>query len=316
MKILVSGVGGDIAQSITRVLRSYYPGSEVIGSDIHSEFILTDLLSKTFILPSTSSDQYLKSLVDLLQNESIDLFIPTSEPELRWLSDHTDDLDLLPCHCLMPSIKAMKIGFDKYLTNKHLQLNNLPYPWTTLASEANNAVIELPCILKSRFGAGSSTVSLIDNRSKLKIYSQLFPDYILQEFLPISHGEFTCGVYRCLDGTTRVITMRRRLSAGVTSYAEVVSMPYVDELCTKIALSLDLYGSINIQFRYVEGKGPMVFEINPRFSSTVGLRHKIGFTDLIWSIEEMYFCTPASPVRGTWPKVKVSRRYEEILSYE
>ena len=32
---------------------------------------------------------------------------------------------------------------------------------------------------------------------------------------------------------------------------------------------------------------PVVFEINPRFSSTVLFRHLLGFEDLKWSIEEL-----------------------------
>ena len=32
----------------------------------------------------------------------------------------------------------------------------------------------------------------------------------------------------------------------------------------------------------------MIFEINPRFSSTAFMRHKLGFMDVIWSIEEFY----------------------------
>jgi carbamoyl-phosphate synthase large subunit len=29
-----------------------------------------------------------------------------------------------------------------------------------------------------------------------------------------------------------------------------------------------------------------VFEINPRFSSTVLMRHRVGYTDVLWAIEE------------------------------
>ena len=32
----------------------------------------------------------------------------------------------------------------------------------------------------------------------------------------------------------------------------------------------------------------MIFEINPRFSSTVLMRNYLGFTDLVWSIEEKF----------------------------
>ncbi|VVH65373.1 hypothetical protein BSPLISOX_1590, partial [uncultured Gammaproteobacteria bacterium] len=34
-------------------------------------------------------------------------------------------------------------------------------------------------------------------------------------------------------------------------------------------------------------KGACVFEINPRISSTVGMRNLIGFQDVIWLINEI-----------------------------
>jgi len=42
---------------------------------------------------------------------------------------------------------------------------------------------------------------------------------------------------------------------------------------------------MNVQLRLTE-QGPRVFEINPRFSSTVLMRHRIGFSDVLWSIQE------------------------------
>jgi carbamoyl-phosphate synthase large subunit len=107
--------------------------------------------------------------------------------------------------------------------------------------------------------------------------------------------------------------MKRRLSSGVTSFAEVVNDLSIETLCIRIAESLELFGSINIQLRLVEGLGPMVFEINPRFSSTVGMRHAIGFSDLIWSIEEQYLAKNASPCPSSWPNVRFGRRYHELI---
>jgi carbamoyl-phosphate synthase large subunit len=40
-----------------------------------------------------------------------------------------------------------------------------------------------------------------------------------------------------------------------------------------------------VQLRLTD-KGPRVFEINPRFSSTVLMRHRMGFSDVLWAIEE------------------------------
>ena len=61
----------------------------------------------------------------------------------------------------------------------------------------------------------------------------------------------------------------------------------VESLLNEIADGLDLHGSINVQLRITE-KGPMIFEINPRFSSTAYMRHKLGFTDVHWSIKEHF----------------------------
>jgi len=313
MRFLISGAGGDIGQSIANILTSHYEDAIVFGSDIHNEFLAGGLYEQIKLLPPVSSPAYLDSLVECLVRERINVFIPTSEAELRWLIASDLVLDSLPSHCLMASSKAMEIGFDKFLTSQHLAKNGLPAPWASIVSDSDSGAPEIPCILKSRFGAGNSSVYYVDNQEKSLYFQKLFPDYIWQQFLPISKGEFTCGVYRCLDGATRVVAMKRRLSSGVTSFAQVVIDPLIEILCTRIAESLDLFGSINIQLRLVEGLGPMVFEINPRFSSTVGMRHAIGFSDLIWSVEEQYLAMNASPCQSSWPSVRMGRRYHELI---
>ena len=57
------------------------------------------------------------------------------------------------------------------------------------------------------------------------------------------------------------------------------------EMCRKIAKGIELEGSMNIQLILTDS-GPRIFEINPRFSSTVLMRHKLGFCDLLWAIDE------------------------------
>ena len=66
----------------------------------------------------------------------------------------------------------------------------------------------------------------------------------------------------------------------------------------KIADELNLIGSINIQLRKSKNR-IAIFEINPRFSSTVFMRSLVNFNDVLWSLgignpakeylEEMHF---------------------------
>ena len=58
----------------------------------------------------------------------------------------------------------------------------------------------------------------------------------------------------------------------------------IEKMLDELAIKLNLEGSINVQLRMVENT-PYVFEINPRFSSTVMFRHLFGFTDLLWCIQ-------------------------------
>jgi len=54
-----------------------------------------------------------------------------------------------------------------------------------------------------------------------------------------------------------------------------------------LAVKLNLIGSINVQLRMNDNL-PKIFEINPRFSSTVLFRHLFGFKDLEWSIKDLF----------------------------
>ena len=75
------------------------------------------------------------------------------------------------------------------------------------------------------------------------------------------------------------------MKGGLTGSGIVEVIPEIEQLLNAVAMYLDLQGCINVQLRMRAGV-PYVFEINPRFSSTVRFRHKLGFSDVIWSIQD------------------------------
>ena len=112
-----------------------------------------------------------------------------------------------------------------------------------------------------------------------------FPGSIFQELLLPHDSEITCGVFRSRNNDVSVIQFHRVLSEGTTSWAKTVYNADVERVCRLVAERLNLIGSMNIQLR-LTAFGPRVFEINPRFSSTIYMRHKLGFEDLVWSIKD------------------------------
>jgi len=59
-----------------------------------------------------------------------------------------------------------------------------------------------------------------------------------------------------------------------------------DRQIRSLAERLDLWGPINVQFMLTQD-GPRIFEVNARLSSTILIRHTMGFTDLIWWLKEL-----------------------------
>lgn len=310
MKILVTGIAGDIGNGIGRILRDSGITSTLIGCDIHDQHMGQFVFDKCRMVPRANVRGYTDSLVEIAREFRLDAIIPTSEPELRFLfkSGISQSLEGIPL--IMANEEAMKIGFDKLMTARFLSEQSLPFPWTATVLE--NEPRELPCILKSRIGAGGQEVRLVDDPALIPAYRQIFPDHIWQECVGTADEEYTCGLYRSKNGEIRTIIFRRRLSAGITSYGEVVANAEIDSLCIAIANAMELDGSINVQLR-LTNRGPIVFEINPRFSSTVAFRHKLGFEDVLWSVSERLNATLPAYKGNIKIGTKIFRKFEEVI---
>jgi carbamoyl-phosphate synthase large subunit len=281
--IIVTGCGGDIGISIGRILKISNVSNRVIGCDVNEEHGGSAFFDVCEIVERADSRFYIERMLDVCKKYSVGLIIPTSEPELRFFfnEDLLGALDGIPV--LVVNKKALTIGFDKALTVDLLKSSGLPYPWTTLVSEGIPKAF--PCIIKKRYGAGSKEVMIVEEEV-VDYYSTKRPDDLWQEYLSPDDQEYTCGLYRSKAGEVRTIILKRRLDGSLTVYGEVRKNMEIEVMLNRLAELLDLRGSINPQLRLTE-RGPVIFEINPRFSSTVMFRHLLGFKDLLWSISEI-----------------------------
>ena len=287
LNILVTGCGGDIGQSIGKILSNSIYTKNLFGIDI-SEKNAAQFIYPNFSigLPFTHPD-YLVTLEKFIKAQAIDLIIPIAEPELRFFSKKNILVNIGRAKMITASALALEIGFNKFKTAAFLEKEKLPFPKTYLAKSLKN-IDDFPVILKSKTGSGSKDIHKINSMEDFLFYTKNSTnDYVVQEFISDEFGEFTCGVYRSSKKEIRSQIFKRELTSGYSGYGEVVKNKVITEFLEKIALKLDLVGSINVQLRIKENT-PMVFEINPRFSSTVFYRHLFGFEDLIWSIEDLF----------------------------
>lgn len=282
--ILITGIGGDIAQGIATIVRETFPQWRVLGMDIHDRHGGGLFVERVFRAPPVSDSSYGKWMEDLVARESVDICMPTSEPELIYLSQHAGGV-IGRARLVLANAKAIDVGRDKLRTAEFLESIGIARPWTVPA-EAFGPEIALPCILKSRRGAGSKAVFVCRNAGDVEFYRERYSPAILQELLLPADQEVTCAVFRSQQGHVAVVQLLRTLVGGFTGWAQVIDDQAVAAQCTRVAEALDLRGAINVQLRLTPA-GPRIFEINPRFSSTVLIRHRMGFRDVVWSLQEI-----------------------------
>lgn len=300
LNVLVTGCGGDIGQSIGKILKESNLVAKCVGTDISKNHAGLFIYDECFILPRCSDSDYIIQLKNLICDHKIDLVMPISEAEIRYF--HKFGIKALGgVGVLIPNSQSLDVGLDKLKTSEFLRISNLIYPQTFTLNESNPLLF--PFIAKSRAGSGSKNVFLVENETDLNYIAYRYPDYIVQEYLENSDEEYTCGLFRSKSGETRTLVFRRALMGGFSGFGEVVEDDSIDTLLTLLAQKLDLVGSINVQLRVTE-RGPCIFEINPRFSSTVRFRDLLGFQDVVWSLQDALGITV-----GPYNKVAAGKKF-------
>ena len=280
-RILITGIGGDIGQCVATILRESRPEIQLFGTDSHLQHGGHLFVDHFSLIPNAISSDYLIALNRIIEENKINAIIPMSEPELKATLPFFELTS--GAKWITPGPRVIEAGLDKLKTIEALNGIGVAVPWTKTVSDI--FAITYPCIFKTREGSGSRAVFVVKNNEDAEYLLKRYPNAIFQELLEPDDREVTCAVYRRKDGEVSTLLMLRRLTAGFTGWAKIIKDDAATKMCEKIAKGLDLRGSMNVQMR-LTSKGPRVFEINPRFSSTVLMRHKLGFSDLLWAIDE------------------------------
>jgi carbamoyl-phosphate synthase large subunit len=281
--VLITGIGGDIGQGIATIIRETFPEWRVLGSDIHERHGGSLFVERTLRAPAVAEGNYTRWLEDLVSRERVDLCIPTSEAELIHLAERPEP-SIGGARLVMATPRAIEVGSDKLRTAEFLESIGVPRPWT-LAAESFDGTTPLPCIFKARRGAGSKVMFRCETAGDVEFYRRKYPAAVVQQLLEPADREVTCAVLRLRDRRTLVLQLLRTLVGGFTGWAQVIDEAEITAQCVRVAEALDLRGAINVQLR-LTNEGPRIFEINPRFSSTVLIRHRMGFRDVVWSLED------------------------------
>jgi carbamoyl-phosphate synthase large subunit len=278
VNVFISGGGGDVADATLDCLNLSSLNLNIAIASSKKSALLTYDVNRLILLPEVNSTNYLSALIKALKLLEIDIFFPTVAGEMSLIAVHAREIELQTGAKVFVGQDVMVETFsDKYATTEFLRQNNFAYPDTCLFdSSANESSLlkrsQYPLIAKPRFGNGSKGFLIIRDENDLSQIDRS-KDYVLQEMLPISDGEFTAGVYVAKRKTAvGVCILKRLLNNGSTVIAERILDSRVETQLENIAICTEL-PYVNIQFALRENV-VIPFEINPRFSGTTFMQVK------------------------------------------
>ena len=278
MKFLITGANGDIARSICRIIKNHYKKSIVDGTDVIEKGPGEYLYNKIHKVSLPNNRKYLDKIKKISINYNI--IIPTTENEISFFSRNTKHFKKKLI--LINSEKIIKSFSSKLKTYEFLKKNSFGVPNFCFKLDKLKK-FNKPFFIKKNFGYGNKNYKLINSKKKFVDLKKINKkNWIVQEYINHGYDEYTCAIIK-LETFKDVIILNRRLDKGYTYYAEVVKNNYLKNILLRLAKIIPLNGSINVQLK-ISKKRYAIFEINPRLSSTVMMRHKLGFKDCLWWI--------------------------------
>jgi carbamoyl-phosphate synthase large subunit len=284
-RVLITGIGGNVGQGVLKSLRAACTPFHIVGIDMEMLSAGFSLVDSYYQTPEASHPDFADELKRIARKEALEAIYVCSPGELSAFADLKQVLeDELGVSVFVNPPSVVRTGSDKLLTANFLRDAGFAYPETVLSSdcEALSGLIEqhgFPLLVKPQDGSSSRNVFIVNSRAEITAAAALVPNLIVQQYLPDPRSEFTAATLSGNDGKVRaLIILRRDLLQGTTYRTELVQDANLAEQVVRIVEALGAVGPCNLQFRKIE-ETAYVFEINPRFSGTSGIRHLYGFND-------------------------------------
>jgi carbamoyl-phosphate synthase large subunit len=317
MNILVTAIGSFSAEAVVSSLKKIKRG-KIIGSDIHPRnWIATSGLVDSFHqIPIVYKKKlYIKTLLQICEEEKINFIIPLTDPEVDALSEYRTLFEEKNIKVCLSDQAVIRKCRNKYLFYTYFKndkkVDLIP---TYEFDKYESAQDKFPLIAKPKTGRSSEGVFKIENEIDYNYVCQRISqkDYIIQ---PLLNGNiFTVDFVRNnFTGNCQAICrqelIRNATGAGLT--VEVICKEKVDEATRHIGSKLKIHGCVNFEFIEHDEKFYLM-DINPRFSAGVAFSILAGYD----MVENHLNCFTGRDVESKfeYPHKIIAKKYIEIIT--
>lgn len=305
-KLLISGAGGSLFPYLFKKLEARYE-LYLLDSDPMVPQWYPD--QKIFTVPLVSDECYESEVIKIIEKYDIDFYIPLIDEEILKAINISKQIDV---KVLAPSKEFVALALNKFHLMHTLSEHKISTIETIMADEFSDQ-IPYPVFLKPNIGRGSRGIKKINNHKEFEAYFEL-EDYTKDEVLVqpfIGGDEYTVSVtVNNLNKLIAIVPKRVYIKKGITKHAQSIKDDKIEKVCRKIVEVLKPKGSFNVQLK-VYHDAIYIFEINPRYSTTLVLSIESGINEIDFNIS--YYDEENVPEVSRFEEKTLIRRWENIF---
>ena len=322
--VLVTGAGGPIGVNLTRSLRMASRPLRLVGTDanrLHRPLAITDLC---LAVPLATGEGYPERLTQIIEQQQVDLVIPTHPTEVRAISLLRDRLPPRAATFLPPH-ETILAGQDKFRSWELFSEAGVPVPRSIKIStpeDLTRAFDELgspPIWLRgsgvpgSGIGVASLPVTDLAVARAWVEHHQGWGQFMASEFLPGDNLTWLCvwhqGVLWGSQTRKRIEYVIPHVSpsgiTGAPAVCHTVERPEVDiigEATVRAVAGEQPHGIFFVDLKSDAAGEPRVTEINSgRFGTTMHFYTAAGFNFPELAVDLALGRMPDAPVRNPIP---------------
>ena len=131
-QVLVTGSGTGATENLVRSLRAGEPALVVVGCHDDPFLLKKSTADRKFLVSKRTDARFVESLDRIVEQEKIDLVIPTTDPDVRVIGGARDRLR---CRTFLPGQPVIELCQDKYVLTTFLRVRGIPAPETCAVTD-------------------------------------------------------------------------------------------------------------------------------------------------------------------------------------
>ena len=315
--ILITSAGRrvELVESFKKEAIKYDNEIKIICMDVNPKLSSAcQVADLSFQSPKLESGLYISFLKKICISHSISLVIPTIDPELLILSNHSEELLKLGINTIVSNTSLIQACRNKYHTANLLQNIKIETP---IIYDVKN--LNYPCFVKPYDGSSSIGAFELKDKSMLTKDISENPKNMFMELIPKFFDEYTVDIYydkfeklKSFVPRLRIETRAGEISKGLTSKGIVY-----DYLEDKLCNLKGARGCITLQlFANLKENLFKAIEINPRFGGGYPLSYSAGANFSKMLIQE-YLLGEEVDFLDDWENNLLMLRYDsKILTHD